>query len=436
MNNLLANPLKFPYHYSANVTAGDGVKSTAKFYSKTHRENKHENVEVAKIANLLIESGKWMFLSNQIVSYWPLCIKTSYTDNLPQKYLNCKLPTCQLFSTLLYIFLNISYIIHYFIFKFAEDAGKLQFFDLILFTSWDLMVMVCCSAYRFYGIFKLHDFAAFWNKILNVVTQCMVLSNEEEVELKLNKLKRWHLKWFTSFLAFGLVDCSAVIYHYTFVSNDNTMAILMLEYLEIVICAHNSSALILIFFLQIFSYGFIVCKEKLEEIILTSQKESHTLFEIKRHENRWHEYFQELDTPNEVSSLPTTFSQQLNKVLGLVACLEDCVTSFNKLFLFSLLLEAVLGFWQVMFSMYFLHITSIDHFAFAINMVVPILTYPACLICLCTTASQVTVECHKMIKTFQMIPLAIISSEDGHKVRFKIFLVNIYTYVMLYEILK
>lgn len=341
-----------------------------------------------------------MFFSNRIVCYWPFSLKSAL--NLGNsKYLSFQKPTLGTILSLLYICLNAFYVIHYFCFKIGEDAELFQPFDLILITIWDLMVVVGVAAHRIYGMVQLSKFGQFWDEMVGVVTQITVISSQNETEHKFKLLRRWTLKWFAVFLLFGLVDCSAVIYHYTFVSEDRVLTTLLFEYLEIIICMHNSSALILIFFIKIITYGFTVCKQKLIELCikLPYELEMITVTQQKLHHDQ-----------------QVKPSVLLGKVLKLIEDLECCVNIFNKLFVSSLFLETVLTFWQVMFSMYFLHITSVDNFAFAVNMAVPIITYPACLLSLCVTASALTVECQEMIAVFQNLPVWAISQDEAYKV--------------------
>lgn len=281
----------------------------------------------------------------------------------------------------------------------------MPFFDLILMTIWDLLVVVCVTAHRVYGFVKLPKLRLYWEKILQIVEQCTSLFSERDTELVLKQVTRWSIKWLVIFAALGITDCLSVVYTNTIDSPENVLTVLLYVYLEAVICMHNSSSLLLIYFIKVMTHGFSTCKRKLDQLSFSLPGMETTITaKIPRNNGN-------MDSPRLIACPPV-----LDKVFQLIDEVEGCVSTYNALFGFSLFLEAVLGFWQVMFAMYFLHEKTIENVAFAVNMLIPILIYPACLICLCVASSKMTVECQGMIQSLQRLPASCISNQERYKV--------------------
>ncbi|CAL8080297.1 unnamed protein product [Orchesella dallaii] len=342
------------------------------------------------ITNTIINGAKWVFFSNCIVAFWPFSIKT--TQDTQQKYLNFHFPTIGLFVTICYILLNVLYLTHYFIVKFHEYALQMQAFDHICLIIWDCMIIGGGTLCRIYGIWRMPKLHSFWNKIVNIVGQCTNLSSEREIKEKFRKLEKWGLKWFVTFTAIGIINGSAVFYNDLYNHNEPLLKVIIIEYIDTVISSHNASAFFLIFFIKIMTHGFIICRRKLEQT--SNQNTDNIMFST-------HNLKEKID---------------LQEVFKLIRDLEECVASFNTTFVFILFLEVTFSFWQVMFSLYFFHaVDPLSNFLAGINMMIPILSYSTCLVCLCHESSKLTGECQKMVGIFQELPIS--TAEDNRKVQ-------------------
>ncbi|CAL8080307.1 unnamed protein product [Orchesella dallaii] len=257
------------------------------------------------VTNTIINGGKWVFLSNRLVAYWPFSIQT--TQDTHQKYLSS--------------------------------------------------------------------------------------SSERETKEKFRKLEKWGLKWFVSFTAIGIINGSAVFYNDLYNYNEPLLQVIIVEYIDTVISSHNASAFFLIFFIKIMTHGFTTCRRKLEQI--SNQNMDNTMFSTQNF--------------HEQNVLPNIFK--------LIRDLEQCVSSFNTTFVFILFLEASFSFWQVMFALYFFHaVDPLSDFLAGINMMIPILSYSTCLVCLCKESSKLTRECQEMVTMLQELPMSTVENE--RKVQF------------------
>ncbi|CAL8080304.1 unnamed protein product [Orchesella dallaii] len=345
------------------------------------------------ITNTIINGGKWIFFSNRLVVYWPFSIKSTSSNHISHKYLSFQLPTVGLFVTVSYLLLNVLYLFHYFFVKFQDDVRDFHPFDLILITTWDCMIMFGVIGYRIYGILRLSKFHSFWNNIVNLVTQITEISSKRETKEKFHQLNRWGLKWIVIFTLMGLLNATAVFYNYVCVTYELPQVVITFEYLESVIMMHNSSAFLLVFFLKIMTHGFTTCHRKLEKMSEENFRENYS------------------DKSCDYETI------ELSSVFNIIHKLEECVSSFNSTFVFTLLLEAVFSFLQVMFALYFVHVVDpVSNAAYWINMAMPIFMYSACLINLCAASSQLTVECEEMVSKFQELPVSTLSVKDSHKV--------------------
>ncbi|CAL8080310.1 unnamed protein product [Orchesella dallaii] len=306
----------------------------------------------SQVTSMIIEGGKWVFFSNRLVAYWPFSIKSTSSNHISHKHLNFQFPTVSLFLSVSYLLLNVLYLFHYFFVKFQDDVRDFHPFDLILITTWDCMIMFGVIGYRIYGILRLSKFHSFWNNIVNLVTQISKTSSKRETKEKFRQLNRWGLKWIVIFTLMGLLNATAVFYNYVYITHELPQVVITFEYLESVIMMHNSSAFLLVFFLKIITHGFTTCHRKLEQMSEENVQENYS----------------------EKSCDCVTI--ELTKVFNLIHKLEECVSSFNSTFVFTLLLEAVFSFLQVMFALYFVHVVDpVSNAAYWINMAMPIFMY-------------------------------------------------------------
>ncbi|CAL8080299.1 unnamed protein product [Orchesella dallaii] len=342
------------------------------------------------VTNTIINGGKWVFLSNRLVAYWPFAINTIQDSH--QKFLSFRFPTIGLVVTISYILLNISYMGNYFIVKFDENNSKWQGIDQICLMLWDSMVIGGGTLCRIYGIWRISKLHLFWNNVVNIVGQCTNLSSERETEEKFRKLEKWGLKWFVTFTAIGIISGSASLYDDVYNYNPPLLKIISIQYIDTVISSHNASAFFLIFFIKIMTHGFTICHTNLKQI--SKQCKDNTAFSNQNFNDE----------------------TVLSKIFKLIRDLEECVENFNTTFVFILFMEISFSFWQVMFALYFFNVIDpLSNVLAGINVMMSILSYTTCLVCLCNESSKLTGECQEMVSTFQELPIS--TAEDERKVK-------------------
>lgn len=351
--------------------------------------------------DFLIRHAKWVFLSNRLVSYWPLSIQpNSHIFATPFKFKSLQFKFsyhCQMLTSLAYILLNISYTLYYFLFKFHEDSAGMHHFDLILITTWDMLIVVGGIVQRVYALTKVSAYKNFWIRIGSVVHQSLAVGHNIRNELKFyQQLKTWTLKWISGFAFLGLINAIAVFYHYAWIEKEKLETVAFYEYLELVVSMQNSSTLVHIFFIKVMNLGYSVCRTKLDWMTRLLYFDPRKFGIYSRKEE--------------------VIFVNMRQILNLLDQLEQCVHSYNQLFGFTLLLETVFTFWHVMFAMYFLHTNPIENVAFAVNMAMPIVMYPVAFVSLCRAATQMTVECQEVIAGLHRIPRSVLSKDHAYQV--------------------
>ncbi|CAL8080288.1 unnamed protein product [Orchesella dallaii] len=347
-----------------------------------------ENPQKLAVINLIFQAGKYPLLHNRLTVFWPFTIATCSESD--RKFLKFKLPNRALPFTFLGTALSICYFLNYTNSKFLIGTQSFSKLDTICNIIWDLMIIGSDIANRIYGIVKLSKFKSFWFELVDIVEQFFQLVPKEDIDVKFKQLNRWGLKWTLSFALLGITLFSTGIYFFAFAVQETPLNMLITAYLFFVLVVSPGRVFLVIFFLKIITFGFTICK-----IALDSLPNKANNVDIM-------DYLKSQKNTNKNEFPSNNTSTKLDTILKLVASLEVSVKHLNSLFIVILFGDTVYSFVQILFSMYFLHVESEGKDATYYGcMAIQVVVSSISLICLCTAATQLTVECDEMVGKFQ-----------------------------------
>ncbi|CAL8085822.1 unnamed protein product [Orchesella dallaii] len=370
--------------------------NTKKRITVEHLEAKLEILNNHLASTCIIKGGKWVFLSNRIVAYWPFSINSSNGN----KTLSFKLLSPGLIISIVYTLVGIFHVVN-FIWnevKYIVDLSENQL-DAVCSVMLDVVLVTCLTMARIYGVLALPKFKTFWEQIQCIVTQYISIASHTEIEKKFSQLNKWSLKWVLVFTLLGICLCSINIVYFNTV-NINFPLVTEILYMATTMigCTHSCSSFILLFFSKIIGFGFSVCKMEIEK--LGTNVPSSSGDHDHRHEAR-----------------RKTRSFKLEKIFKLLNDLELCNSQFNNLFGFNLFIDTILCFLTLMVAMFSLYIQNKYDFIFVTYAILQIVCSSLCFVCVCMGGSQITKECLGMSQKFQEIPSSSISIEDAHKIQ-------------------
>ncbi|CAL8080285.1 unnamed protein product [Orchesella dallaii] len=347
-----------------------------------------ENPHKLSVINLIFQAGKYPLLHNRLTVFWPFTIATCAESD--GKFLKFKLPNRALPFTLLCMALSIVYFVDLINSKLLSDRETHSKLDKICQLLWDLMIIGSDIANRIYGIVKLSKFKSFWFELVDIVEQFYKFVPKEDIDVKFKQLNRWGLMWTLSFALLGITLFSTGIYFFGFAVQETPLNILIMAYAISILVVSNGRVFLVIFFLKIITFGFTICKIALES--LPNKANNVDIMD----------YLKSQKNTNKNGFLSNNTSTKLDTILKLVASLEASVKHLNSLFIVILFLDTVYSFVQILFSMYFLHLESEGRDAtYYVCMAIQVVISSISLICLCTAATQLTVECDEMVGKFQ-----------------------------------
>ncbi|CAL8080267.1 unnamed protein product [Orchesella dallaii] len=353
-----------------------------------NKEKQIDNDLLSSFAsNCIINGGKWVFLSNRIIAYWPLSIKKSSQNG--HKYLAFHLLSIGLLISIMHALIDTLHTVHFIL----TIENELKFFsnimDKVAMYLWDSLIFTISTITRILGVLYMPKIHHFWNQIVGIVKQLTLLTSQQQTEKIFKSLNASGLKWFILFSLLSGVIFGISVYYYFFVYDEPIIIAISALTSVILTCTHTSASFFYLFFISILTNGFTVCKRELGK----------------------------LAPANSEGQSDRERSAKLDQILKLIRNLECCTNEFNNIFGVNLFLETVICFATIMLAMYSMHSSKDKSVVYIIAMLLQIVLYIICFVSLCVAGSRLTNQCKSMSKKFQEIPLSSISKEQGLQIQ-------------------